>query len=232
MNIVILGASRGLGLVLSEHVLKARHNLLAGLRGAPPPRMAALLNSYPHLTCADVDVTHEEGMEASAHLCRQSLGQVDVLIYMAGVIKPSDRERPLHEMSLSDLRETFETNTFGAVSAVKHYYPLMKRDGRGAVLLITSEGCDISNAGSWIPAYALSKCAETKIASIMNASVSDVKFYAIHPGRMNTDMGRETQQIEPEETAAGLLHLIESGELHRKGTWYMDYKGRDMLQPV
>lgn len=36
-----------------------------------------------------------------------------------------------------------------------------------------------------------------------------INVYAVHPGRMNTDMGRTTAQIEPEEAAIGFCNILE-----------------------
>lgn len=230
MNIAILGASRGLGLVLTETLLAAGHAVFAGVRREVPPALRSLEQRYQHLQTALVDVTVEAEMAAAAEDCRRRMGQLDVVYYVAGVIMPEDRVKLLHQLAMADIRETFEVSFFGAISAIQHFYPLVRKNSsNSAFMLITSESCDIDAAGSWIPAYALAKCAETKIARIMNESVSDVPFYALHPGRMNTDMGRETQQIEPEETARGLLELLQQGTLQKGKAWYVDYLGRPML---
>lgn len=229
MKTVIIGASRGLGLVLSEHLAKAGHQVLAGVRNQVPPALEEIAARYHSVHPVLVDVTDEQQMKAAADDCQRILGAVDHVIYNAGVILPEDRITPLHRLPLHVLRETFEINTFGAASAIQHFYPLVKKSPNSAFILITSEGCGIHPSGSWIPAYGLSKCAQTKMVSIMNASVDDVRFYAVHPGRMNTDMGRTTQQIEPEVTAAGLTRLLKDGEIHRKNSWYIDYLGNNML---
>jgi NAD(P)-dependent dehydrogenase (short-subunit alcohol dehydrogenase family) len=106
----------------------------------------------------------------------------------------------------------------------------LKKDGGASFVTVTSEGCDIGSCGAWIPAYALSKCAETKLSGIMNETVKDARFYSVHPGRMRTVMGRETWNMEASEAAAGMIALLESGDIHRRGTWYMDYKGMDMME--
>lgn len=228
MKTVVLGASRGLGLVLCEHLALAGHQVMAGVRNAVPQALLTMARQHSSILPVIVDVTNEQEMGNAADYCLRILGQVDYVIYVAGVILPEDRASLLHELPLKVLRETFEINTFGAINAIKHFYPIINKNTASAFILITSEGCGVHPSGSWIPAYSLSKCAQTKIASIMNASVDDVRFYAIHPGRMNTDMGRLTQQIEPEETAASLTKLLENGDIHQKNTWYMDYMGNSL----
>ncbi|MDR2752510.1 MAG: hypothetical protein LBC41_17790, partial [Clostridiales bacterium] len=75
---------------------------------------------------------------------------------------------------------------------------------------------------------ALSKTAATKVSGVFNASVTDVDFYSVHPGRMNTEMGRQTAQIEATETAESLLRVV-NGEIPiTRENWYINYKGEPM----
>lgn len=79
-----------------------------------------------------------------------------------------------------------------------------------------------------MPCYALSKTAATKVSGILNASVSDVNFYSVHPGRMNTDMEPATAQIEPEESAEGFCRLMTGKTPISRQKWYIDYMGGEM----
>lgn len=45
---------------------------------------------------------------------------------------------------------------------------------------------------------------------------------------MNTDMGRTTAQIEPEESAAGFCRLMAGETPVSRENWYIDYKGETM----
>lgn len=60
-------------------------------------------------------------------------------------------------------------------------------------------------------------------------TVDDVEILAVHPGRMNTVMGRTTAQIEPQEAAVGFCRILE-GEIPTDGSkcWFIDYLGNEM----
>jgi len=45
---------------------------------------------------------------------------------------------------------------------------------------------------------------------------------------MNTDMGRATAQIEPEEAAEGFRRLLTGETPLRREHWYIDYAGRPL----
>lgn len=86
----------------------------------------------------------------------------------------------------------------------------------------------MESCGTWVPCYGLSKTAVTKISGIYNASCEDYNFYSVHPGRMNTDMGRTTAQIEPDESAEGFKNLITGATPISRNQWYIDYLGNKM----
>ena len=45
---------------------------------------------------------------------------------------------------------------------------------------------------------------------------------------MNTEMGRTTAQIEPEETAASMCRMLQGEIPLQRENWYIDYKGEAM----
>ncbi len=78
-----------------------------------------------------------------------------------------------------------------------------------------------------MPVYSLSKIAAGKAAGIIGASVEEkFRVLAIHPGRMDTDMGHESAQIRPEEAAEGIYELATGQRVPE--SWYVDYLGRKM----
>ena len=95
-------------------------------------------------------------------------------------------------------------------------------------MTVTSEGVGVDNCGTWVPCYGLSKTAATKISGMFNAAVEDVDFYSIHPGRMNTEMGRTTAQIEASESAEGIYALMTAKKTISRDCWYIDYNGKPM----
>ena len=229
MKTVILGATKGLGLELVKKFLAEGHTVAAGvIDRSVPDALAQLIDQYGNesLTVFQADVTDEQEIAKGAQQCKDILGEIDILVNVAGVLLPGDRVNPLYKCDIAELRKTFEVNTIGAIIAVKCFYPVMKKGGK--YFTITSEGVGVKNPGDWVPCYALSKTAETKIAGMMNLIVDDVEFYSVHPGRMNTDMGKSTAQIEAWESAAGIYGMANGDIPVSTDEWYIDYKGEVM----
>lgn len=226
MNFVVAGTSRGLGLCLVRQLLEEGHKVAAVARSLPEG-LTALSSQYPEkLLILPGDVTNEEEMASSAEKAHAFLGEIDSLCNCAGVLLPFDRERLLHECDIGELRHTLDVNVVGPVIVVKAFYPYMRKGG--SIFTVTSEGVGIKSCGTWVPCYGLSKAAATKMSGILNASVEDVDFFSVHPGRMNTDMGRTTAQIEPEEAAEGFCRLMTGRQPVSRSRWYIDYLGNEM----
>lgn len=228
MKTIVLGAARGLGLELVKELLKKGQMVAAGvanIAGSETLVELARQNSE-RLLVFEADVTDETKMLRGAQACVSFFGQADNLVNSAGVLLPQDRIEPLQNCDTAALRRTFDVNTFGTVIAVKCFYPVLKKDGHAKFIVVTSEGVGIGCTGNWVPCYALSKTAATKAIGIMNATVQDVAFYALHPGRMNTEMGRTTAQIEPAESARGIYNILADMVQVTRSRWYIDYTGK------
>ena len=229
MHVVIIGATQGLGLELVRKFLLEGNMVAAGVVDRiTPASLQDLGDQYgDSLMVFQADVTNEPEILRGASLCSDFFGgKADVLCNTAGVLLPGDRVNLLHQCDVAELRRTFEVNAIGPIIVAKCFVPLLKQGGR--LFTVTSEGAGIKNCGTWVPAYVLSKAAATKACGMLNMAVPDIDFYAVHPGRMNTEMGRATAQTEPQESAEGIYRLMTGATPLDRERWYIDYMGREM----
>lgn len=228
MNIIIIGASRGLGYELVKKFLSLGNTVCAGIAARIAPQSLLDLEEKfsGNLLIFRADVTDEEEIENGARLCFDKFGVADALINSAGVLLKGDRVNLLHNCDVAELRKTIDVNLVGPIIVIKHFYPIIKKGGR--LLTITSEGTGLNNCGTWVPCYALSKTAATKVSGMMNKAVNDVDFYSVYPGRMNTEMGKTTAQIEAAESSNGIYSLITETTKLNRDEWYIDYLGEPM----
>ena len=228
MNTVVIGATQGLGLELTKKLLMEGHCVAAGVvERDVPAALAELLRSYGNkLLVFKADVTNEEEILCGAKQCVDFMGNIHALCNVAGVLLKGDRTNTIDVCDISELRKTMEVNALGPIIVAKSFYPYME-DG-GKIFTITSEGVGVKSCGTWVPCYALSKTAATKVSGMFNEAVSRVDFFAVHPGRMNTEMGKTTAQIEPEESAAGIYRLMAGQQETSRAEWYINYKGEPM----
>ncbi len=223
MNIVVIGASQGLGKVLSLQLKARGHGIISGFRDIAAEDWTKEAN----ILGLPMDVTNEEELQKAAAVAKAQFGELDGVVVSAGILLDSDRNLNLLEQPLEDVNRHFQVNALGVLAAFRAFYPVLKKGG--LFLAITSEGGSFTCAGSLFPAYGLSKTAANKIVQTLRFTVEDVEILAVHPGRMNTVMGRTTAQIEPEEAAEGICDILEGKiVVDGKKAWFIDYLGKEM----
>jgi len=115
-NIVITGASRGIGLATAVELARAGHQVVATMRnpaGSPELGDQAANENLP-ICIETMDVDSDESVEAGV---RPDPGArpVDVLVNNAGI----ERTGAIEETPLVDFRTCMETNYFGPFGAFR-----------------------------------------------------------------------------------------------------------------
>jgi NAD(P)-dependent dehydrogenase (short-subunit alcohol dehydrogenase family) len=203
------------------------HIVYAGFRNQPSPGLREAAKEFAGFRMLELDVTKEAVAEGAAKKILEDGGKLDAVVVTAGILTDSDRDRLITDTHIDDLRAALEVNVVGSAIMIKHFSPLVN-DG-GMFITITSEAGSMTNIGLKYPGYSVSKAAQNKLIAIFAKTLIRCQIYAIHPGRMNTVMGRNDAQIEPEESALGIFRII-TGEQRvspEKG-WFINYRGEAM----
>lgn len=227
MTVLITGAARGLGRRLVDKFMREGYEVIATVRDRMRAgELAQLAGQNERLHLYEMNVSCWD----SIFKCAQSVGEdfeiIDLLINNAGVLFESDKVKRIMDVDVEVLRETMAVNTEGPILVLKAFYPLLQKSAVPGFYIITSEG-RMNHHWHGMPVYSLSKIAAGKAAGIIGASVEEkFRVLAIHPGRMDTDMGHESAQIKPEEAAEGIWELATGQRVPEN--WYVDYLGRKM----
>lgn len=235
MKILVTGASRGLGYELVKLGLEQGHELVATWLGEPedPSALTALKQLYGQkLTVIQMDVTKEEQVQAAA----EQVAQLDGVVNSAGVLFGSkyNHEDPIVHLDLAKYRLTLEVNTVGPAIVLKYFAPLLYRSEEPCILNITSEAGHLVPGGYEYMTYSVSKHAANMLTqqyrNFLHSSPEHqhVRIFMVHPGRMNTVMGVENAQIEPSESAEGILRILEKKINPVMEIPFINYKGEPM----
>lgn len=224
MNVLVIGADRGLGKVLCEELAKRGHQVNAGV--LKESNLGNSLFGDKNISAYLMDVSDESSVKKAAGEIGAKGVRLDAVVHVAGVLMQSDRENSLLTADIEDLMTAFRINAAGIIMGFRQFYPLMERGGR--YVAVTSEGGSFSCEGDMFPGYGITKTAANKVIQTLRCTVDDVEILAMHPGRVNTVMGRTTAQIEPEESAGGICKILEKETVIREGEWFIDYKGEPM----
>lgn len=237
----ITGANRGLGLELVKTGLEKGHKILAACRSTDPEKikeLTVLQEKHPaDLDIFQMDVTEEKQVQETAAEIGKKYGYIDFLINNAGVlyekmVMPGDC---IEDLDIDMLKRTLDVNLVGMAIVCKYFINLLYQSETPWIINITSEAGHLNPQGYNYLAYSVSKHGANmytqKIRNFLNEKKKEkhVKIYMVHPGRMDTIMGKENAQIQPEEAARGLYDILSGRiEIPPMDIPFINYKGQPM----
>lgn len=235
MKLLVTGASRGLGLELTTAALKHGHQVLATWLGAPedPSALEALAKEYPgKLDIEIMDVTKEDQVSAVAERTKS----LDWIVNSAGVLMESkyNHQDPIVNLDVARYRKTLDVNSVGPAIVLKHFAGLVYQSADPCIINVTSEAGHLCPGGYEYMMYSISKHAANMLTQqyrnylVSNESTKNVRIFMLHPGRMNTVMGAENAQIEPNESAEGIMRILEGKINPQMEIPFINYKGEPM----
>lgn len=217
MKVLIIGCGRGLGQVLPDILRAEGHEVLLGFHHLDKYRDWVETETYE---AYQMDVTSREELLAAADEIIKKHDEIDIIISVAGILSEEDRSLPLKDQDSDLLRQNFEVNALSILSIYQIFESVVREGGQ--FLFMTSEAGAFAADGDTYPLYSISKTAANRIVQILKFKNTRHAVFAVHPGRMNTEMGRDTYNIEPEETARGLCAFIEGKyNLDNQSSWFV-----------
>ena len=198
MNILITGASKGLGRAIARLAARNHHNLIINGRRESELRDADReLAAMTQVLAIAGDVS--EIAEEIAERAVARFGNVDVLVNNASELGPSPMPRLL-DHSWRSLERIFRVN----VIAPMHLIQLLRPR---TIINITSDAG--ANAYPGWGGYGASKAALEHMSRVLAAELdgSGVRVFVVDPGDMNTEMHRLA------EPGIDLSHLADAGEV-------------------
>jgi NAD(P)-dependent dehydrogenase (short-subunit alcohol dehydrogenase family) len=188
----ITGSSRGLGLAMAKAVLAAGDRLVATARKAE--QLQSLVDEYPERVLAvALDVTDSASARAAIARAVAHFGRLDVVVNNAGYANISSIE----DMPEDDFRAQLETNFFGVVNVTRAALPVLREQGHGHVIQISSIGGRFGSAG--LSAYQSAKWAVGGFSEVLAREVTPlgIKVTVVEPGGFRTDWAGSSMRIDP-----------------------------------
>lgn len=175
----ITGASSGFGQAFATYAVSRGYNVVATARDA-----AKITVRDERVLPLSLDVDKSGDAQRALDAAVKRFGGVDVVINNAGFgIVGAVEETPEHE-----LRALMETNFFGAVAVMRAALPILRSQGRGAIVNISSIGGQLSFAG--FSAYSAAKFALEGVSEALAQEVAPfgIKVLIVEPGNFRTNL--------------------------------------------
>ncbi|ASW01753.1 SDR family NAD(P)-dependent oxidoreductase [Paraburkholderia aromaticivorans] len=218
-TVLLIGASRGLGLAMAAEYLRRGWRVIATGRADSTERLRHLTGA---LEIETVDITHPE--QVADLRARLAGRQLDVLFVNAGV-KNDDRET-IADVSTEEFVRVMVTNALSPMRVVETFQDLVRPNGTIGVMS-SGQGSVTNNVNGNYEVYRGSKAALNMfMRSFAARHANDPRtLLLMAPGWVRTDMGGPEARLSIEESIPNLLNTMEAYE-GRSGLHYLDYLGR------
>ncbi|MGW4894339.1 SDR family NAD(P)-dependent oxidoreductase [Kitasatospora sp. NPDC004240] len=200
----ITGASRGLGRAFAEAALAAGDRVAAVARTTTA--LDELAAAHPgRVLPLTADITDRTAAFAAVAAAAEHFGQLDIVVNNAGTLSAGMVE----EFTEAQAREQMEVNFFGALWVSQAVMPVLRAQGAGHIVQISSIGGlgGFPSTGLYSASkFALEGMSE---ALAMEAAAFGIKVSIVQPGGYWTDLYTAMRTTEPVDAYAPLRAELE-----------------------
>ena len=229
----ITGSSKGFGRVWAEAALERGDRVAATARNADT--LTPLVEAYgENVLALQLDVNDKAAIDAAVKQAHERFGRLDVVVNNAGY----GLFGAIEELTEEQARDQIETNLFGPLWVTKAALPIMRAQGEGHIIQVSSIGgvnafpiLGLYHASKWgLEAFSQSLAAEVaefgiKVTIIEpagfstdwrgpSAVVADAKpeYDPVREYRARLFTGALAEPGDPQATGAAILELVDADE--------------------
>lgn len=194
-NIVIMGASSGIGMALAE--MLASRGVKVGLAARHTEAMERLRARFPeNVEYSSIDINREDASEKLNELADR-IGGMDIYVHVSGIGYDNPGLKPEREVQI------VSTNATGFARMVSTAYGYFRTNGRpGQIAAVTSVAG--TNGIGLLAAYSASKAFDriylTALEQLARSEEADIVFTDIRPGWIRTPLLKEDEKYPMEMT--------------------------------
>jgi 3-oxoacyl-[acyl-carrier protein] reductase len=136
-TVVVTGAGGGFGEGIAKRFARFGANvILADIDGDAARRVANdLIRTGAKAVAIGADVTSDADVAATAKAALEHFGSVDILVNNAGI---THKNRPMLDVDEATFDRVFAVNVKSIYLSARHFVPIMRKAGQGAIVNIAS----------------------------------------------------------------------------------------------
>jgi NAD(P)-dependent dehydrogenase (short-subunit alcohol dehydrogenase family) len=220
MKILVIGASRGIGLEFVRQYTQAGAQVIATARSDAGLQAIQALGAKP----LKLDVADPQSVSG---LAWQLDGEtIDIALYVAGVNIKTDAATPPTQHEFDG---TMHANVLGAMQTIPQVAPLVEaaNHGQGGKFIFISSAMGSIGAveSSYCWTYRVSKAALNMAVMAAQHDYPRALMLPMHPGWVRTDMGGPGAPLGVEQSVTAMRKTIAGLTAKHKGQ-FLDHDGR------
>jgi NAD(P)-dependent dehydrogenase (short-subunit alcohol dehydrogenase family) len=183
MNIVVTGASRGIGFELVKQFLNAGHNVFCLTRNLEPLKTIA----HENLKSISTDLSSQESMNSAVAFIKKQVAHIDCMINNAGSLV----NKPYESISYDELQKVYQVNVYAPYYLTQQLLSILGKEKKSHVVNISSMGGFQGSAKfSGLSAYSSSKAAIAGLTECLAEELKDknISVNCLAIGAVQTEM--------------------------------------------
>lgn len=209
-KILVIGGSRGIGNAIINSLIE-NHKVINISRNQPAQK-------HQNLTHFGCDILTDE---------LPQIDEIDALIYCPGSINL----KPISRIKLDEFRADFEINVIGAVKAIQHFLPSLKKGAQPSILLFSTVASKLG-----MPFHASVAAAKSGVEGLVKSLGAElaplIRVNAIAPTVTNTDLAskllRNEKMIESITQRHPLKKFLDPTEVADLATFLISNKAQSI----
>jgi NAD(P)-dependent dehydrogenase (short-subunit alcohol dehydrogenase family) len=194
---LVTGSNRGIGFEIAKQLAINDIEVILASRnsanGDAAVRKLARDGGLKKVVSMQLDVSNQVSVDSLLEKVEKTFGKLDILVNNAAILIDKDNVTASNA-DLEAVKTTLETNLIGAWRMCKAFIPLMKKNGYGRIVNVSSGAGEfeyMATSGGYWPAYSVSKTSLNALTVMLASELSDTNILvnAVCPGWVRTDMG-------------------------------------------
>ncbi|MES2566374.1 MAG: SDR family oxidoreductase [Bacteroidota bacterium] len=217
MNVIVTGASRGIGFELTRKFLKEGHTVFCLTRNLLPLETL----SHSNLKLISTDLSSQTSMDDAISSIKKQVSDIGCIIHNAGALV----NKPYEQISYSELEKVYKVNVFAPYYLTQQLLPVLGKEKKSHIITISSMGGFQGSAKfPGLSAYSSSKAAIAGLTECLAEEFKEknIAVNCLAIGAVQTEMLAEAfpgyqAPLSPEQMATYIFDFAMTGHLFYNG---------------
>jgi NAD(P)-dependent dehydrogenase (short-subunit alcohol dehydrogenase family) len=222
---LVTGGNRGLGFETCRQLAQLGLTVILSARDITKGEISAkqLIDRGLDVVFYQLDVSNKSHIQHTANVIKQQFGHLDILVNNAAILY--DTWQSTINADLDVVNEALMTNLYGPWLLCQAFIPMMKRNGYGRIVNVSSGAGSLHYMEGGTPAYSISKVTLNALTRKLAAELkgTGILVNSIDPGWVATDMGGHGGR-SVEEGAKGIVWAATLPDNGPSGGFFYDGK--------